>query len=71
MRQRRLRWFGHVKRGEGSVLGEVGEVRVGSRRLRKKWSDCVMEDINLLGLEERMTQDGQMWRAVIACPTLS
>ena len=53
------------------MLGEVGEVRVGSRRLRKKWSDCVMEDINLLGLEERMTQDGQMWRAVIACPTLS
>ena len=24
LRQRRLRWFGHVKRAEGGVLGEVG-----------------------------------------------
>ena len=32
LRQRRLRWFGHVKRAEGGVLGEVGEVRVGGRQ---------------------------------------
>ena len=29
LRQRRLRWFGHVKRSEGGVLGEVGEMRIG------------------------------------------
>ena len=32
LKQRKLRWFGHhihVKREEGGVLGEVGEVRVG------------------------------------------
>ena len=50
LRQRRLRWFGHVKRAEGGVLGEVGEVRAGRRRLagrpRKKWSECVVEDKN-------------------------
>ena len=30
LRQKRQRWFGHVKRAEGrSVLGDVGEVIVG------------------------------------------
>ena len=56
LRQRRLRWFGHVKKAEGGVLGEVGKVRVGGRQTagrheRKKWSDFVMEDMNLLGVE--------------------
>ena len=39
----------------------VGEVRVGGQRLAgrpsKKWSDCVMEDMNLLGVEEHVMQD--------------
>ena len=52
-------------------MGEIGEVRVGGRwpagRPRKKWSDCVMEDINLLGVEEHVAQDRQMWRAFIRC----
>ena len=30
LRQGRLRWFGHVKRAEGGVLGEVGEARIGA-----------------------------------------
>ena len=55
---------GHVKRAGGGVLGEVGEVRVGARwppgRPRKKWSDCVMEDINLLGVKEHVAQNRQM-----------
>ena len=38
------------------MLGEVGEVRVGGSRLvgrpRKKWSECVMKAMNLLGVEE-------------------
>ena len=51
-----------MKRAEGwGVLGEVGEVRVGGRRLarrnRKKWSNCVMEDMNLLGVKDRIPQD--------------
>ena len=27
LRQKRQRWFGHVKRAEDDVLGKVGEVR--------------------------------------------
>ena len=29
LKQRRLRWFGHVKRAEVGVLGEVEKVGVG------------------------------------------
>ena len=42
-------------------MSSIGEVRVGGQcmagRPRKKWSDCVMKDINLLGVEERVVQD--------------
>ena len=55
----RQRLFGHVKRAVGCVLGEVGQARhpVGGRR--KKWSECVMEDLNLslLGVEEHVAHD--------------
>ena len=75
LRQRRLRWFGHVKRVEEGVLREVVEVRIGGwqpvGRPRKKWSGCVMEDMNILGIEEYMAQDREMWRTVIARPTPS
>ena len=30
--QRRLKWFGHVRRAESSLLNEVEEVRTGGRR---------------------------------------
>ena len=43
------------------MLVEVGEVRVGGRwlagRPRKKMSNCMVEDMNLLGVEEYVTQD--------------
>ena len=29
LKQRRLKWFRHVKRAEGGMLGEVREVRAG------------------------------------------
>ena len=49
------------------VLGEVREVRVWRRRLagrpRKKWSDCVMED--MLGVEKHVVEDQLLWRVVI------
>ena len=44
-----------MKRAEGGVLCEVGEVGVAGRS-RKKWSDCV-KDMNLLGVEEHVIQD--------------
>ncbi len=70
LRQRRLRWFGHVERAGGGALNEVRELRVEGRRLpgkpKKKWSGCVREDMNLLEKEEHMAQDRKLWRTVIA-----
>ena len=46
------------EKGRGGVLCEVGEVKAGEEQLmrtpRKKWSDFVMEDNNLLGAEENV-----------------
>ncbi len=73
LRKRRLRWYGHVERAREGALSEVREMRVGERRPvgrpQKKWSECVREDMNVLGIEEDMAQDQEMWRAVIARPT--
>ncbi len=72
LRQRRLRWFGHVERVGGGTLHEMRELRVEGRRLPgrpKKWSGCVREDMNLLEIEEHMVQDRKLWRTVIGRPT--
>ena len=56
LRQKLLRWFGHLERAEGGVLNEVEELRVEGQQLverpKKKWSRCVTEDKNILGIEE-------------------
>ena len=72
MKQRRLRWFGHVRRAEGSFLNEA-EVKIGGRwlvgRPNKKWRACLTEDMNTLGINEYIAQDCQLWKAVITHPT--
>ncbi len=74
LRKRRLRWFDRMERAREGVLSEVREMRVGGRwpvgRPRKKWSECVREDMNVLGTEEEMAQDRKMWRTVITRPTI-
>ena len=73
LRKRRLRWFGHVERAREGALSEIREMRVVGRwpvgRPRKKWSECVREDMNVLGIDEDMAQERKMWRTVIAHPT--
>ncbi len=73
LRQRRLRWFGHVERAGGGALNELRELRVEGRRPtgrpKKKWSGRVREDITLLEIEEHMAQDRKLWRTVITRPT--
>ncbi len=68
--KRRRRWFGHVEMARGGALCEVREMRVRGRRPvgrpRKKWIECVGEDINVLSIEVDMAQDRVMWRTVIA-----
>ena len=69
VRPRRLRWFGHARRAEGSLLNEVEEVRIGGRwpvgRPKKKWRVCLSEDMNTLGIKDYMAHDCRLWKAVI------
>ena len=64
VRQRRLRWFGHVRRARGSLLNEVEEIRIAGRqpvgRPKKKWRVCLTEDMNTLGIKEHKAQDRQL-----------
>ena len=74
IRQRRLRWYGHVRRSqEESILREVEELAVGGRRPvgrpRKTWIKCVREDMELMRIDEDLVQDREQWRSVIARPT--
>ena len=47
LRQRRLRWFGHVKRATGDIIGEAYHLSVDGRRPpgrpKKTWHACVVE----------------------------
>ena len=73
VRQRKLRWFGHIRRAEGSLLNEVEEVRIAGRqpvgRPKNKWKACLTEDMNTWGIKEHMAQGCQLWKAVITHPT--
>ncbi|MPC27829.1 hypothetical protein E2C01_021013 [Portunus trituberculatus] len=63
--KKKLRWFRHEKSGRRGVEQGGG----GEGRPKKRWRECVMEDMNLLGIDEHMAQDHQLWKAVITCPT--
>ena len=61
MRQRRLQWFGHVRREEGGVLRVVDKMEVqGKRKIgrpNKTWNDTVQQDLKVLGVDENMALD--------------
>jgi hypothetical protein len=54
LRERRLRWFGHVMRREGAgALGRIMEMEVEGRlprgRPKKSWLKCIEEDLEKIG----------------------
>lgn len=73
LRQGRLRWFGHVRRAEHSMMRRVEEMEVGGRRPvgrpKKTWRRCIQQDMDQLGVNEGLVQDRREWRRVIARPT--
>ena len=68
VRERRLRWFGHVMRSNGEidrVRSRPVPGRKGPGRPKKTWEDCVKQDLKVCGLSEAGTQDRLSWRSSV------
>ena len=67
MRQRRLRWFGHVERkGADDGMPACRNMAVSGERRRsrgrKTWKECVADDMRQLRLRQEDAQDRAVWR---------
>ena len=66
MRQRRLRWFGHIESEDNSWLKKVQILAVdghsGRGRPRKTWEHVIMEDLRVKGLRPEVAQNRAEWR---------
>ena len=70
LRQRRLRWFGHVERStKESWLQKVrkleipGQVKRG--RPRKTWEQVLNNDLKVKGIQRELAQNRSGWRSAI------
>ena len=76
MREGRLRWCGHVERREKGYIGKrVMAMEVGKRkrgRPKRRWKDCIREDLKAVNLEAVDAQDRRKWKRGICTgdPTL-
>ena len=66
----RLRWYGHLLRREDDHVGRHAmEMEVQGRRRRgrprKRWRDCVGEDLRGKGIDEAEAQDRNRWKRLI------
>ena len=68
VRERRLRWYGHVMRSSG----EINTVRkrkvsgkMGPARAKKTWALCVKDDLEACRLTEELTLDRDAWRSSV------
>ena len=69
VQEKRLRWYGHVqRRDENHVTKQALNLEVEGRRRRgrprRRWMDCVREDMAEKGLAERDAADRQRWRTM-------
>ena len=68
VRERRLRWFGHVKRSSAEinrVRDRTIDGRKGPGRPKKTWYDCVKQDLKVCNLSEDSTLDRDAWRSAV------
>ena len=66
LRETRLRWYGHVLRRDEEYVGQrTRRMVVGTRgrgRPKRRWMDCVREDLRAAGLTEEDALDRTSWR---------
>ena len=69
VRKRRMGWFGHVFRRESDPLARIREFEAPGRRPRgrpkKRWKDCIRDDLAAAGVQEDAAGDRAGWSAVI------
>ena len=68
----RLAWYGHVKRrDETHVTKRVMNINVdgwiGRGRPKKRWMDCVKNDMKEKGVSDSMTDDRTAWKKKTCC----
>ena len=68
IRQRRLRWFGHVMRSS-SEINRVRTMPIPGKRgpghPRKTWDECVKLDLTVCGLSASTTGNRPLWRSSV------
>ena len=67
LRQKRLRWFGHIARRDEEVeIKKVFELKIEGQRKRgrpvKRWIDVVEEDMKKRGVVQQDAWDREGWR---------
>ncbi len=69
LRETRLRWLGHVVRREESYVGRrVRNLPIGRRkrgRPKRRWEDCIQEDMRAVGVTEEQAADRLKWKKLI------
>lgn len=69
LRETRLRWLGHVVRRDEEYVGKrMRKLAVGARkrgRPRRRWKDCIKEDLKAIERTEEDAKDRVKWRTVI------
>ena len=69
LREARLRWWGHLIRSKATCVGrQVMELEVGKRkrgRPKRRWIDCVKEDVEMAGVKEEDARKRSTWRIAI------
>jgi len=74
-RKARLNWYGHVTRRDDDYVGRrVMEMKPRGRRRRgrprRRWLDCVTEDLKLMDAEAEDARDRQKWRTITSATLL-
>lgn len=69
VQERRMRWFGHIKRREEGYVGRrILDMEVEGRRRgrpKKRWKDHIGEDLMERGLSGEEIGDRALWRRLV------
>ncbi len=71
LREARLRWWGHLIQSEATCVGrrmmelEVGKRKRARGRQKRRWIDCVKEDMEMAGVKREDTRKRSTWTTAI------